>query len=234
MEIHNALVLITGGSSGIGLETARTLQNAGARVCISGRRKSELESAARDVDAYPIVADVRSEDEVDAMILAAVERMGGLNVVVNNAGFGRFKKLVDLELDEFRDVLETNLVGAMLVARAAARYFVKQDYGNIINISSTAAAKGAPGGTAYVSSKAGLKGMNDCWRAELRKHNVRVMLINPSEVLTGFSAAAGHEQKSSHRKLRGQEIAAAVKGILEMDDRGFTTELTVFATNPES
>jgi len=75
--------------------------------------------------------------------------------------------------------------------------------------------------------------MTECWRAELRQHNIRVFLINPSEVLTGFGAASGFPQKDNSTKLRGEEIAHVVKAVLEMDDRGFTTELTVFATNPK-
>jgi 3-oxoacyl-[acyl-carrier protein] reductase len=74
--------------------------------------------------------------------------------------------------------------------------------------------------------------MTECWRAELRPHNVRVFLVNPSEVLTNFSAAAGRAQAENPTKLRGKDIAHAVKAVLEMDDRGFTPELTVFATNP--
>ena len=93
--------------------------------------------------------------------------------------------------------------------------------------------RGFPGGTAYVASKFALGGMTECWRAELRKHEVRVMQINPSEVLTDFSSAAGYDQKRSEKKLRSREIAHAILGMLSMDDRGFTTELTVFATNPD-
>jgi len=74
--------------------------------------------------------------------------------------------------------------------------------------------------------------MTEVWRAELRQHNIRVMLVNPSEVVTGFAAASGFAQKDNPSKLRGEDIAHAVKAVLEMDDRGFTTELTVFATNP--
>jgi 3-oxoacyl-[acyl-carrier protein] reductase len=87
-------------------------------------------------------------------------------------------------------------------------------------------------GTAYYASKFALRGMTECWRAELRKHNVRVFLVNPSEVLTDFASTAGLAQKANETKLRPEEIAHAVKSALEMDDRGFTTELTVFATNP--
>jgi 3-oxoacyl-[acyl-carrier protein] reductase len=74
--------------------------------------------------------------------------------------------------------------------------------------------------------------MTECWRAELRQHNIRVMLVNPSEVATGFYPTAGLPQTVNDSKLRGEEIAHAVKAILEMDDRGFTAEMTIFATNP--
>jgi 3-oxoacyl-[acyl-carrier protein] reductase len=75
--------------------------------------------------------------------------------------------------------------------------------------------------------------MTECWRAELRPHNVRVFLVNPSEVLTDFAATAGLEQKDNPTKLHGEDIAHIVKAMLEMDDRGFTPELSVFATNPK-
>ena len=98
----------------------------------------------------------------------------------------------------------------------------------------TAALRGAPGGTAYYASKFALRGMTECWRAELRPYNVRVMLVNPSEVLTDFYATAGLPQnKENPTKLQGDDIAHAVRAALEMDERGFTTELTVFATNPK-
>jgi len=121
----------------------------------------------------------------------------------------------------------------MLMAREAAKHFVERKSGNIINIGSTAAVRGAAKGTAYYGSKFALRGMTECWRAELRPYNVRVILVNPSEVLTDFYATAGLPQnKENLTKRRGDEIAHTVKSALEMDDRGFVTELTVFATNP--
>ena len=87
-------------------------------------------------------------------------------------------------------------------------------------------------GTAYYASKFAVRGMTECWRAELRKHNVRVMLVNPSEVVTDFFATNGLAQNVNESKLRGEEIACMVKAVLEMDDRGFVPEVTVFATNP--
>jgi len=130
-------------------------------------------------------------------------------------------------------VFATNVTGAMLMAREAAKHFIARQRGNIVNIASTAALRGAPNGTAYYASKFALRGMTECWRAELRRHNIRVFLINPSEVLTNFSATAGLAQKENPTKLRAEDIAYIVKAVLEMDDRGFTPELSVFATNPQ-
>jgi len=121
----------------------------------------------------------------------------------------------------------------MLMAREAAKIFAAQKSGNIVNIGSTASHRGAPNGSAYYGSKFALRGMTECWRAELRQFNVRVFLVNPSEVITNFGVAAGFDQKDNPTKLRGEDIAHAVKSVLEMNDRGFTTEITVFATNPK-
>src|SRR4029079_1683042 len=119
-------------------------------------------------------------------------------------------------------VFATNVFGAMVVARESARHFVKKNYGNIVNVASSAALRGFAGGTAYVASKFALSGMTECWRAELRKSNVRVMQINPSEVQTECLRGRPH----SERKLRALEIAHAVLSMLTMDDRGFVTEMS--------
>ena len=131
-------------------------------------------------------------------------------------------------------VFATNVTGAMLMTREAAKHFMERNSGHIVNIGSTAAVRGATKSTAYYGSKFALRGMTECWRAELRPYNVRVMLVNPSEVLTDFYATAGLPQnKENPTKLQGDDIAHAVRSALEMDDRGFTIELTVFATNPK-
>ena len=120
----------------------------------------------------------------------------------------------------------------MLMGREAARHFVNQESGTIVNISSTSGLAGGQTSSAYSGSKFALRGMTECWRAELRPHNVRVMLVNPSEVQTPFFAKVGMKQDLSPKKLRPEEIAAAIVGALEIDDRGFIPEFSVFATNP--
>ena len=232
MNLKDAKVLVTGGGTGIGREIARVLREAGAQVAVSGRRREVIEAAARDIGALALTGDVGVEADAERMVREVIAAFGGYNVLVNNAGSGRFAKLVDMDVADFDATFATNVRGAMLMARASARHFVRQDGGNIVNVASTAASRGAPNGTAYHASKFALAGLTQVWRAELRQHNVRVMQVNPSEVITDFFASAGGQQEASDRKLRPAEIAHAVKAMLEMDDRGFVTELTVFATNP--
>jgi len=233
MKLSDAIVLVTGGSSGIGLETGRLLRSHGARVALCARRPGPLEAAAKEIGAFPVTGDVGREEDAERIVAEVIREFGDYDTLINNAGWGSFARLLDLKLEDFRAVMDTNVFGAMLMARASARHFVKRGSGNIVNVSSTAGSRGFPGGTAYVASKFALGGMTECWRAELRKHDIRVMQVNPSEVITNFSAAAGGSQKPSERKLRGEEIAHAIASMLSMDDRGFTTELTVFATNPD-
>ena len=233
MNLKNAVALVTGGSSGIGRAIAQSLANAGARVAITGRDSRRLQETAGAFGAVAIEGDVSKEADVKRTYEQVQSKLGDLDILVNNAGSGVFKSLVDLDLAEFEKTFATNVTGAMLMGREAAKLFIKRQRGNIVNIASTAALRGAPGGTAYYASKFALRGMTECWRAELRKHNIRVFLVNPSEVITSFAANAGFTQKDNETKLRPEDIAQMVKAILEMEDRGFVPELSIFATNPK-
>lgn len=233
MNLKDATVLVTGGSSGIGRAIAKMLVDAGARVAITGRDQRRLDEAAAALKAFPIRADVSNEADVERTFREVLGKFGHLDVLINNAGAGHFKTLVEMDRSKFDAVFATNVTGAMLMAREAAKHFIERKSGNIVNICSTASLRGAANGTAYYASKFALRGMTECWRAELRPYNVRVFLVNPSEVITNFGAAAGLAQKDNPTKLRGEDIAWMIKGALEMNDRGFTPELTIFATNPK-
>jgi len=234
MNLVDAKVLITGGTSGIGYEIAHRLKLAGAQVAISGRNGEKLFKAATELGVHRIQADVSIEADAIRSVNTAKEMMGGLNVLINNAGYGYFTSLAELKVEEFDQMMNTNVRGLILMGREASKVFTKQKSGNIINISSTAGLAGFANGTAYVASKFAVKGITECWRAELRKSNVRVMLINPSEVQTNFQINAGNGEKPFNgSKLEAQEIAHIVNSMLQMRDVGFITEATVFATNPQ-
>ncbi len=232
MNLSGAKTLITGGSEGIGYGLAKALVAKGAQVAIMGRNREKLEAAAGQLGVVGIQGDVSVEKDAGAAVAQVVAEFGGLDILVNNAGFGYFAPLVDLDKEKFEAVFATNVTGAMLMGREAARHFVKQESGALINISSTSGLSGGKSSSAYSGSKFALRGMTECWRAELRPHNVRVMLVNPSEVQTEFFTKVGVQQAQSPKKLRADEIAAAIVGALEIDDRGFIPEFSVFATNP--
>lgn len=233
MNINEVKAIVTGGSSGIGFEIAKQLMAQGAKVFITGRDENKLIKAAQSIGATYAVADASNETQVIAAFEKAKIEMNGYNVLINNAAYGSFGLLKDQDTKVFEQLLATNVTGAMIAGREAAKHFIESNFGNIINISSTAGNSGFAGGTAYVASKFALKGMTECWRAELRKSNIRVMLVNPSEVQTPFYNALGGERPYNNTKLEATEIAHLVIAMLTMRNVGFITEATVFATNPQ-
>jgi len=233
MQIKDSVFLITGGSSGIGLATARLLRQRGAKIAIAGRDEKKLLTSAEELKALPLISDVSREEDCIKMVHRVVDYFGDYHGLINNAGFGLFSPLINTKLADMQTVYNTNVFGAMMAARESAIYFVSKNYGNIINIASTAGKKGFASGTIYSSSKFALSAMTECWRDELRKYNIRVMQINPSEVQTDFVTNSGREARAYNpSKLMAEDIAHTILAMLEMEDRGFITEATVFATNP--
>ena len=213
MKLQGATALVTGGSSGIGFSIAKTLIDAGARVAITGRDEKKLYKAAESLNAVAIRADVSNEADVQRTLREVLQAFGHLDILINNAGFGVFKKLVEMDKASFDAVFATNVTGAMLMGREAAKHFIQRNTGNIVNICSTASLRGAlPNGTAYYASKFALRGMTECWRGELRQHNIRVFLVNPSEVLTNFGLRRA--------LLKGQSDEASRRGYRPHDQSG--------------
>jgi 3-oxoacyl-[acyl-carrier protein] reductase len=233
MELKNSKILITGGSLGIGKAAARLLVKCGADVAVTARNEVNLKKAAEATGAFPIRADVGDPHDVKRTYDEFLERFGSLDCLINNAGVGGdFPHLECVDLEELMRVYRTNVFGAALMGAKAAELFKEQNRGNIINIGSTSGLKGGARSTVYSSTKFALRSMTQSWQAELRKHNVRVILISPSEVATAFGDPEGNEREAAPNKLSADEIAYAVKMALEMDDRGFIPEFSVWATNP--
>ena len=232
MNLKDAKVVITGATSGIGYEAARALKTAGADVVICGRNEDKLAQAIETLGVHGLKTDVSKEEEVKALFKFALEKMGSLNVLVNNAGIGKFSMLTETTLADFQQIWDVNTKGLFLAGREAAKIFVQQQDGHIINVGSTAAVRGFASGSAYVASKFAVSGLTECWRTELRPQNIRVMQVNPSEVVTDFIEKAGFENKNTEYKLKSSEIAHVVVSMLAMNDVGFMPSAEIWATNP--
>lgn len=233
MDLKGAKVLVTGGSLGIGKATAKLLLEAGAEVMITGRDETRLKMVAQELGVMQVQGDVSNIHDIEKTFKEVESQLGGLDVLINNAGIGgSFPMLENVSMEDFQKVFSVNVFGAALVAQKAAEIFKVQNKGHIVNIASTAATRGFARGTVYAASKFALRGMTECWQAELRKHNIRVILVNPSEVPTAFAQADRKERPEEAHKLTSKEIAHTIKSALEMDDRGFIREVTVIATNP--
>ena len=232
MDLNGSRILITGGTSGIGYETAKLLRSHGANVVICGREEKKVNEIAAELNVFGIKADVAVEHDIEAMFDFALEKLGGLDVLVNNAGLGFMGSLVETSVEDFTRIWEINTKSVFLCGKMAARYFISQKSGNIINISSMGAVRGFANGSAYVSSKSAISGLTMCWQAELRKYNIRVTQINPSEVITDFAAKIGHVSVDPEKKLKGKEIAELIVSTLSLSDIAFIPEINIWATNP--
>ena len=232
LSLTGLKVLITGGSSGIGKATAKKLAKEGAIVAITGRDKKKLDAVASEINAIPIHLDVTKYNSIAVKTLDAFHSMGGIDVLVNNAGIGEFGTLDKVKVDQFERVFATNVYGLTMMTQEVAKFMKAQERGTIINIGSTASTNGFASGSVYCASKFAVRGLTACWRNELRKNNIRVILVNPSEVPTAFNNKDRKEREEEAKKLRSKDIAHAIISAIQMDERGFIPELNIWATNP--
>lgn len=229
MSLNESRILITGGSAGIGAALAALCLEKGARVVVNGRDGARLAAAANELGVHAVAGDVGTD--AARIVEESAAHLGGLDVLVNNAGWGRSARLEELDPEVMEAIWRTNVLGAAMMAKHALPHLREAGGGAIVNVASTAAKRGYAGGSAYSSSKFALSSLTQCWQAELRPHDIRVIQVNPSEVQTGFGGR-DPGRALDPKKLVSEDIAQAIVGALELHPRGFVPELTVFATNP--
>ena len=211
-SMRDKVVIVTGGSSGIGRATARRFAEAGARVVVTGRRAAALEHAANDHPAISaLVADAAAPQDAARTIGEAIAAHGRLDVLVNNAGAGAILPLADATAERIESIFAVNVVGASLLVAAALPYLARS-HGAIINVSSTYGHKAAAGVSHYAASKAALEHLTRCWALELAPIGVRVNAVaagpTASGALTGMmglsaeQAAAVEAQESEAIPLK--------------------------------
>jgi NADP-dependent 3-hydroxy acid dehydrogenase YdfG len=187
MDINGAVVLVTGASSGIGAATARAASRAGARVVLIARREERIRQLAEELgDAVAVPCDVTDRAQVEAAVHTAIDKFGRIDVLVNNAGQGLQATVDAIDPDDFRALLELNLVAPLVTMQAVLPGMRKQGTGAIVNVGSGIIWSTLPGSGAYSASKAGLQKLSAIARAEVADAGIAVSLMFPSITETEF------------------------------------------------
>ncbi|HLR23490.1 MAG TPA: 3-ketoacyl-ACP reductase, partial [Pseudogracilibacillus sp.] len=188
--------IITGASKGIGRATASALAKEGVNLGLIARNEDGLKKVTNELktDGIEIVtatADVGNRSEVDSAVASLKEKLGTIDILINNAGISKFGGFLELEPAEWEKIIQVNLLGAYYMTRAVLPTMIEQQSGDIINISSTAGEKGGPITSAYSASKSGLLGLTESLAMEVRKHDIRVTALTPSTVVTDLAINGG-------------------------------------------
>ena len=234
-DLRGRVALVTGGSKGIGFAIAQALISEGLHVVITGRGEAALaEAKARLGGDAPgsvttFALDVGDGARVSQMVTAVVQRFGGLDLVVNNAGIGTFTNVVDMTPEQWHGVVGTNLTGVFNVCRAALPELRRRGGGYIINISSLAGKNPFVGGAAYCASKAGLNAFSEALMQEVRHDNIKVSVIAPGSVATGFT---GDPSSGAQWKIAPVDVASIVLTLLRMDPRSLPSYIELRPSKP--
>ncbi len=229
--------LITGGSKGIGFAVARAMLDEGAQVAICGRNRNDVDKAVTELSKeFPKcvirgqIADVGKSEDVRELFEFVDAELGPLNILVNNAGSGAFRPAAELSVEEWDQVISTNLSGAFYCSREALIRYRTDKGGWVINISSLAGKNPFAGGSAYNASKFGLNGFSEAMMLDHRSDNVRVSYIMPGSVDTGFSGQSQDEK--STWKIAPEDVAEIVIDILRKPKRTLVSRVEVRPSKP--
>lgn len=221
--------LVTGASQGIGAAIVDLARKTGHDVVFTGRDEKRIEQVTRSTGAHGIRADVSVGEDNARTVDVCREQMGGVDVLINNAAFGYGAEIGALDVETMRSLFDTNVFGVVDLSNRIVPIMKAQERGDIVNIASTSGMKGGKMGTAYAGSKWALRGISQCWQAELRPHGIRVISVCPSEVQTAWGGRVG---RNNPNKLYPEDIAETVMAAVGMPHRALWPELAVFATNP--
>ncbi len=184
IDLSGKIAFVTGGGSGIGDAVVRQFIALGAKVGVAGRRTAVLEALAKDCGALPLTCDVSDPNAVDAAVTALVQTHGGLDIVVNSAGITHRGNAEQISPEDWRQVLDVNLTGALNVCRRALPELRARGGGAIVNVSSVGGLTAAASAVAYSTSKAGMLGLSRSLAKDFGKHNIRVNTVCPGWVDT--------------------------------------------------
>jgi NAD(P)-dependent dehydrogenase (short-subunit alcohol dehydrogenase family) len=242
-SLTGKVAVVTGGSRGIGFAIARSLLERDAAVVITATSDATLSKAARELEPFasnsivvPVKADVRRYADVERAMADAVSRCGGLDILVNNAGVGVFRSVADMSLDEWHQVIDTNLSGVFYCCRAALPHLRARGGGWIINISSLAGKNAFPEAAAYCASKSGLNAFSEALMQEVRHDGIRVAYVMPGSVRTEFSGrtlgSGGPGGTADDWKLAPDDVAQVVVDLVGHPARSLPSRVELRPSRP--
>jgi NADP-dependent 3-hydroxy acid dehydrogenase YdfG len=244
--LSGRVALVTGASSGIGEATALALARQGAKVAVAARRFERLQALADTIaqdggEALPIRADIGREDEVRSMIEQVGARLGRLDVLVNSAGVMLLAPVLEATTDEWRKMIDLNLLGLMYVTKAALPIMRQGGRGHVVNVASLAGRIANPGAAGYAATKFGVVAFSESLRREVYKDNIRVTVVEPGVVATELGEHIGNaaakaglmNRIASMEPLQAEDIAAAIVYAVTQPARVSVNEILIRPTSQE-
>ena len=231
-DLSGRVALVSGSTKGIGRAVVERLAAAGAGVVVSARTAADVEETVAELqDAYDVPVegfpfDVRRSDACRELVERTVDALGGLDILVNNAGVGIFDPIQEMSEEDWREQVETNLHGVFHLSRAAIPHLFESDDAWIVNVGSLAGRNTFAGGAGYNASKFGLLGMSEAMMLDLRHEGIRVSLIMPGSVDTGFSGS------SKPWALTPDDVARAVLQVMEYPENAHVSRVEMRPSRP--
>jgi NADP-dependent 3-hydroxy acid dehydrogenase YdfG len=244
--LQGKVALVTGASSGIGEATAIALARAGARVAIAARRHDRLDGVARRIadlrsESLVLKADVAHPEQAETIVARTVDRWGRLDVLVNNAGLMALSPIDRARVEDWKRMLDLNLLGLMVATRAALPHMRRQKDGHVVNISSTAGRVANPDASVYAATKFGVGAFSEALRREVYRDNIRVTVIEPGAVATELREHVPDPDTReridtwarSMRQLQSEDVAAAILYAVSQPPHVNVNEILLRPTDQE-
>ncbi|MBF0695167.1 MAG: 3-ketoacyl-ACP reductase [Flavobacterium sp.] len=236
-SLKGKTALITGAGKGIGRAIALALAAEGVQVALLSRTKSQLEEVATEIrsnggKAIVVTANVGTKSEVDTAVADVQNQLGPIDILINNAGIGKFGKFMELSPEEWQNIIQVNLMGVYYVTRAALPAMIERQTGDIINISSTAGLRGGAVTSAYSASKFAVIGLSESLMQEVRKHNIRVSTWTPSTVATELAFENKLTDGNAEKVMQPEDLAEILIAQLKLNRRIQLKDVSMWSTNP--
>jgi len=236
-SLKGKTALVTGAGKGIGRAVALALAAEGTNVILLARTTTDLEAVAAEaesigVQALIVTADIADINSVNEAVAKALAQFKTIDILINNAGVGKFGKFLDLTPTEFEDIIKINLFGTYYATRAVLPGMIEAQGGDIINISSTAGLRGAAATSAYSASKFAVMGLTESLMQEVRKHNIRVTALTPSTVATDMAKDLNLTDGNPDKVMQPEDVAELIIAQLKLNKRVFIKDSGIWSTNP--